>query len=82
MRNDFPATKRQIEFLKMIIDFSEENYYMPSYTDIKEAMNCKSNSTVSDHLTALEKKGYLARDYRKPRQIKVLRNLDASSRIN
>ena len=46
MRNDFPATKRQIEFLKMIIDFSEENYYMPSYTDIKEAMNCKSNSTV------------------------------------
>ena len=54
---------------------------MPSYHEIKQAMNVKSNSVVHDHLSSLENRGYIERDYRKPRQIKLLRNLDGTPRI-
>ncbi len=80
--NTFPPTPRNLEFLKMLIDFFEANYHMPSYHEIKKAMNVKSNSVVHDHLSALENRGYIERDYRKPRQIKLLRNLDGTSRIS
>ena len=56
--NSFPPTPRNLEFLKMLIDFFEANYHMPSYHEIKKAMNVKSNSVVHDHLSALENRGY------------------------
>ena len=54
---------------------------MPSYHEIKKGMSVKSNSVVHDHLTSLENRGYIERDYRKPRQIKLLRNMDGTTRI-
>ena len=81
MNNDFPPTKRQKQFLEMIINFYEQNYYMPTYDEIRTAMGIKSFSAVTDNLKALERKGFLVRDFRKPRAIKVLRNLDGTTRI-
>jgi len=79
--NDFPPTKRQKEFLEMITNFYESNYYMPTYDEIREAMSLKSYSAVTDNLKALERKGFLVRDFRKPRAIKLLRNLDGTTRV-
>ena len=79
--NTFPPTKRQKEFLEMITNFYESNYYMPTYDEIREAMSLKSYSAVTDNLKALERKGFLVRDFRKPRAIKLLRNLDGTTRV-
>ena len=80
--NTFPPTPRNLEFLKFLIEYFEANYCMPSYHEIKKGMSVKSNSVVHDHLTSLENRGYIERDYRKPRQIKLLRNLDGTSRLS
>ena len=55
--NSFPPTPRNLEFLKMLITHFEANYTMPSYQEIKKAMNVKSNSVVHDHLSSLENRG-------------------------
>ena len=47
--------------------------YPPSVREIAEAVGLASPSTVHNHLTSLERMGYLRRDPTKPRAIELLR---------
>jgi repressor LexA len=64
-------TARQRKILEFITAAIEEKGYAPSFREIGKAMGIKSTNGVSDHLKALEKKGYLKRDGSKSRSIRV-----------
>jgi len=52
-------TARQREILEFITQTIEDKGCAPSFREIGRAMGIKSTSGVSDHLKALERKGYL-----------------------
>lgn len=66
-------TSRQREILNMIGGHIEEFGYPPTVREIGEACGLKSPRSVSQHLTALEKKGYIRRKRDKSRAIEVIR---------
>jgi len=55
--------------LRTIEDYLEENGYPPSIREIGSIIGIKSTNGVSDHLKALEKKGYLTRSGFKSRTL-------------
>jgi len=65
-------TQRQKEILEFIISHIEQYGYPPSIPEIQEKFSFKSPNAVSDHLEALERKGYIARRPHKSRGIEVL----------
>lgn len=52
--------------------FIAEHGYSPSYEEIRIAMNLNSLATVHKHVTNLEKKGLLTRDYNRSRSIDLV----------
>lgn len=64
-------TDRQKEVLTFISDFQEENSYPPTVREISEHFNI-SLRAVQDHITALQKKGYLSQTQKRSRSIRVL----------
>jgi repressor LexA len=67
-----PLTKRQREILKYLQGYSEENGYAPSFEEIARHFNYNSLATVHEHLTNLERKGYIRRSYNESRAIEIL----------
>jgi repressor LexA len=67
-----PLTKRQREILKYLQGYSEENGYAPSFEEIARHFNYNSLATVHEHLTNLERKGYIKRSYNESRAIEIL----------
>ncbi len=65
-------TKRQREIYDFISQFVAKNGYSPSFEEIGEGMGLSSLATVHKHLTNLEKKGMLKRDYNRSRSIDVI----------
>src|SRR5258706_3469936 len=65
-------TKRQHQVYDFIRRFVEERGYSPSFEEIGRGMRLSSLATVHKHLTNLEKKGLLKRDYNRSRSIDVL----------
>jgi len=65
-------TQRQKEILEFIISHIEQYGYPPSIPEIQKNFSFKSPNAVSDHLEALERKGYIARHPHKSRGIEVL----------
>lgn len=65
-------TKRQLEVLEFLIEFIDEHGYAPSHRDICQHFGMASTRAASDHLDALEKKGYIARDGDIARGIRIL----------
>ncbi len=65
-------TKRQREMYDFIAHFVQKNGYSPSFEEIGSGMGLSSLATVHKHLTNLEKKGLLKRDYNRSRSIDVL----------
>ena len=65
-------TRRQRELYDFISRFVAEKQYSPSFEEIKEAMGLNSLATVHKHVTNLEKKGLLTRDYNRSRSIDLL----------
>jgi repressor LexA len=65
-------TKRQQEVYKFIADFIQKKGYSPSFEEIGEGLELSSLATVHKHITNLEKKGLLRRDYNRSRSIDVL----------
>jgi repressor LexA len=65
-------TKRQRQMYDFIAQFVESNGYSPSFEEIGEGMGLSSLATVHKHITNLEKKGLLRRDYNRSRSIDVL----------
>jgi repressor LexA len=65
-------TKRQHELYDFLSRFVAENGYSPSYEEIKGGMGLNSLATVHKHVTNLEKKGLLTRDYNRSRSIDLI----------
>ena len=67
-----PLTKRQREILNYLTLYSEQNGYAPSFEEIAENFSYNSLATVHEHLTNLERKGYIKRSYNESRAIEIL----------
>jgi len=65
-------TKRQREIYDFIAGFVAERGYSPSFEEIGDGTGLSSLATVHKHVTNLEKKGLLKRDYNRSRSIDVL----------
>src|SRR5512143_3082600 len=65
-------TKRQRQVYDFIYDFSQTQGYSPSYEEIGEGLGLSSLATVHKHITNLEQKGLLKRDYNRSRSIDLL----------
>ena len=65
-------TKRQRQVYDFIADFVERQGYSPSFEEIGEGLGLSSLATVHKHITNLEKKGLLNRDYNRSRSIDLL----------
>jgi len=65
-------TRRQRQLYDFISDFVQKNGYSPSYDEIRVGLELNSLATVHKHVTNLEKKGLLRRDYNRSRSIDLL----------
>ncbi len=65
-------TKRQRQVYDFIAGFVHKYGYSPSFEEIGAGMGLSSLATVHKHVTNLEKKGLLKRDYNRSRSIDVL----------
>ena len=68
---DVTLTTRQREILDVIERHMQDRGYPPSVREIGEAVGLTSPSTVHNHLSTLQRLGYLRRDPTKPRAIEV-----------
>lgn len=67
-----PLTKRQREILTYLSAYSEQNGFAPSFEEIAENFRYNSLATVHEHLTNLERKGYIKRNYNESRAIEIM----------
>src|SRR5437879_10379690 len=65
-------TRRQKQVYDYVEDFVHRNGYSPSFEEIGDGMGLSSLATVHKHLTNLERKGMLKRDYNRSRSIDVI----------
>lgn len=69
-------SKSQRRTLETIIALVKENGYPPTVREISVADGLTSHATVTKHLEALRKKGYITYEPRKQRTIQVLKSPD------
>ena len=67
-----PLTKRQKEILDYIEAFIDEQGYAPSFEEIAESFGYSSLATVHEHLSNLERKGYIRKSYNESRSIELI----------
>lgn len=67
-----PLTKRQREILNYLSVYSEQNGFAPSFEEIAENFDYNSLATVHEHLTNLERKGFIRRAHNESRAIEVV----------
>ncbi|MEP7325177.1 MAG: transcriptional repressor LexA [Gemmatimonadota bacterium] len=67
-----PLTKRQSEILNYLQAYIRDHGYAPSFEEIAENFEFQSLATVHEHLTNLERKGYIHRTHNESRSIEVL----------
>jgi repressor LexA len=67
-----PLTKRQREILDYIESFLENYGYSPSFEEIARFFGYSSLATVHEHLSNLERKGYLRKNYNKSRSLELM----------
>jgi len=65
-------TRRQRQVYDFIYDFTQTQGYSPSYEEIGEGLGLSSLATVHKHISNLEEKGLLKRDYNRSRSIDLL----------
>ena len=68
---DHVLTWRQRKVLQVIRESVQKRGYPPSMREIAEAVGLTSTSTVSHHLSTLQRKGYLHRDVGRARTVEV-----------
>ncbi|HEX2189709.1 MAG TPA: transcriptional repressor LexA [Longimicrobiaceae bacterium] len=66
-------TKRQRQILDYVESFIEAYGYSPSFEEIAEHFGYSSLATVHEHLSNLEQKGFLRKNYNKSRSLEVVR---------
>jgi repressor LexA len=67
-----PLTKRQREILTFLCSYVDDNGYAPSFEEIAAKFDYSSLATVHEHLSNLERKGYIRRSYNESRAIEIL----------
>src|ERR1051326_8432220 len=65
-------TKRQRQVYDFLQEFIQRNGYSPSFEESGDGLGLSSLATVHKHVSNLEKKGLLKRDYNRSRSIDVL----------
>src|SRR5437870_244668 len=65
-----PTRQRQV--YEFISEFVQKNQYSPSFDEIRLGIGLNSLATVHKHISNLEKKGLLTRDYNRSRSIDLL----------
>ncbi len=69
-----PLTKRQKEILDYIEGFIAQKGYAPSFEEIAGSFGYSSLATVHEHLSNLERKGYIRKSYNESRSIEMVRS--------
>ncbi|MBI4421482.1 MAG: transcriptional repressor LexA [Gemmatimonadetes bacterium] len=67
-----PLTRRQKHILDYLADSIQRNGYAPSFEEIAEHFSFSSLATVHEHLTNLERKGYIRRAHNESRSIEIV----------
>ena len=67
-------TERQKEVLKFISEFTDDNSYPPTIREIGDHFGI-SLRAVQDHISALQKKGYLSQCQKRSRSIRVISDM-------
>jgi len=67
-----PLTRRQKQILDHIGEYIEEWGYAPSFEEIAEHFGYSSLATVHEHLSNLERKGYIRKAYNESRSIELV----------
>jgi DNA-binding MarR family transcriptional regulator len=65
-------TTRQMHVHRYVCDFIAEHGQAPTLREIGAALQLRSTASVSEHLGALEQKGYIERDECGPRGIRII----------
>lgn len=65
-------TRRQKQILDYLEGYISENGFAPSFEEIAEHFTFRSLATVHEHLTNLERKGYISRAHNESRAINVI----------
>ena len=71
MKQKTQATKRQKELLRVVYNSLKNDGYPPSFKDLRDKLDIKSNQAIIDHLTSLEKKELIARGEKSARTIRI-----------
>ncbi len=66
-------TSRQREVLETLCQWLQDHGYPPSIRELGEILGLSSTRSVHDHLSALERKGYIRRHRDRSRAIEILR---------
>jgi repressor LexA len=67
-----PLTRRQREILNYVSTYIEAKGYAPSFEEIAKQFSFQSLATVHEHLTNLERKGYIRRTPNESRAIEIV----------
>ena len=72
-------TSRQAEILDFLHEFRRKEKIVPTYREIADKFGFKSTKAATDHVCALEKKGYLRRHSGRSRGIELLTSAPLSA---
>ncbi|MBI4501143.1 MAG: transcriptional repressor LexA [Gemmatimonadetes bacterium] len=67
-----PLTKRQKQIVDYLAESIQKNGFAPSFEEIAEHFSFNSLATVHEHLTNLERKGYIRRSHNESRSIEIV----------
>ena len=67
-----PLTRRQREILDYLTGYITDHGYAPSFEEIARQFAFASLATVHEHLTNLERKGYIRRNHNESRAIEIV----------
>ena len=67
-----PLTRRQHEILDYLREHIDDKGYAPSFEEIAARFEFQSLATVHEHLTNLERKGYIRRTHNESRAIEIV----------
>ncbi len=67
-----PLTKRQKQVLDYLTEYISDHGYAPSFEEIAQHFGYTSLATVHEHLSNLERKGYIRKAYNESRSIELV----------
>lgn len=71
-----PLTEKQLKFLSFLKEHLQERGYPPTVREIMDGLGFSSTNIVKKYLDVLDRKGYIKRQFNRPRAIKIV---DASA---